>query len=81
LTEARLKNLRVKVTSSNYLKTLSSLKDGTVLRKFLVKKGELEAINFLSTSFRTAEGGHRVYADKYFVKQASEVTLADGAKF
>jgi hypothetical protein len=80
LGEKRLKELEGEghfiVTTEEPVK----LKDGSYVRKFLVKKGELEANQLPEKVLPYSEGGHRVYADKFFVKQANEITLADGVK-
>jgi hypothetical protein len=78
LTEARLKELEgeghLVVTTEKPVK----MADGPAYRKFLVKKGELEANILPEYVLPYSEGGHRVYADKYFVKQAAHFTTADG---
>jgi hypothetical protein len=80
LTEARLKELEGEghfiVTTEEPVK----LSDGNSYRKFLVNKGELEANQLPDYVLPYSEGGHRVYADKYFVKQASHITTADGVE-
>jgi glutamine cyclotransferase len=80
LTEARLKELEGEghfiVTTEDPVK----MPDGNYYRKFLVKKSEMEANQLPEYVLPYSEGGHRVYTDKFFVKQAKYVTTADGVK-
>jgi hypothetical protein len=80
MTEARLKELEGEghfiVTTEDPVK----LKDGNYYRKFLVNKTELEANQLPDYVLPYSEGGHRVYADKFFVKQAKYIQTADGVK-
>lgn len=59
-----------------------TLNDGTTIKHFLVKKQDLmsEALRRDQLPYRA--GGHRMYADKYFVKQADVGVQKDtGEKF
>ena len=80
ITEARLKELEGEghfiVTTEDPIK----MKDGNHYRKFLVNKSELEANQLPEYVLPYSEGGHRVYADKFFVKQARYMETADGIK-
>lgn len=80
LTEARLKELEGEGHLIVHTEDPVKLSDGNYYRKFLVKKGELEANQLPEYVLPYSEGGHRVYADKFFVKQARHVNIADGLK-
>jgi hypothetical protein len=80
LSETRMKELEGQgyylVTTEN----LVDLKDGTKARKFLVKKGDIEINQLPEFVLPYDEGGHRIYSDKYFVKQGVEITQPNGSK-
>jgi len=58
------------------------IKDGTEIRYFLTKKADFQARPLRREQLAYSPGGHRLYTDKYFVKQAAKGTQPDtGAKF
>lgn len=44
--------------------------DGTTVSKLLIKREDLEVRPLRRTQLAYSEGGHRLYSDKYFIKQA-----------
>ena len=77
LTEADMERMKgegyVRVTPEEAV----TLPDGTRVREFLVKKGDLEMDRLPDYVLPYSEGGHRVYTDKYFAKQAATFTQPD----
>jgi len=58
------------------------MKDGTTVRTFAVKPNDLNTKPLRRDQIPYRAGGHRMYADKYFVKQASQGVQPDtGEKF
>lgn len=53
------------------------LQDGTVVQNFLIKKPDLIEKPLGRIQVGYSAGGHRMYTDKYFVKQAVRHTQAD----
>lgn len=58
---------------------LQKLHDGTRIRNFIVKKTDLETNPIRENILEYTQGGHRLYADKYFVKQARSFKQPDEA--
>lgn len=82
LTGDRLKEL----TDSGYVMVKPheaiNLPDGTTVDHILARKSDLEISPLRRNQLAYSEGGHRLYTDKYFVKQASVGRQADtGSEF
>lgn len=76
---ARLKGEGYLLVKANDAATLP---DGTVVRNFLIKRGELKRSPLERTQLAYSEGGHRAYTGKYFAKQATSGVQPDtGQKF
>lgn len=76
---ARLKGEGYLLVKANDAATLP---DGTVVRNFLIKRGELRRSPLERTQLAYSEGGHRAYTGKYFAKQATSGVQPDtGQKF
>lgn len=71
LTEAELKRLG----GDGYLLVKTKdpvyLADGTTVRNFLIKRGEMKRSPLELQQLGYTEGGHRLYTGKYFAKQAT----------
>lgn len=57
-----------------------ALPDGTTVRNFLVKRTDLERNPLEKSQLAYSAGGHTMYTDKWFAKQATEGLQADTGK-
>jgi hypothetical protein len=79
LTQERMDELRGQGYTLIRVEDGQRLKDGTEISNFLVKKSDLEVNPVRRNILEYREGGHRLYADKYFVKQAVRFRQPDEA--
>jgi hypothetical protein len=79
LTEARLKELQGQGYYLIKTEKPRTLADGSSVDQFLVKKSDVEINQLPKYVLPYNEGGHRVYADKYFVKQGRQIINPDGS--
>lgn len=79
LTRERLQELSGQgyylVRTEDYVK----LQDGTEIRNFLIKRSDMETNPLRRNQLNYRPGGHRLYVDKYFVKQAVRFRQPDEA--